>query len=56
MEDTELVDGAAPLDGVALDVADEDDYDSREEEDDTTAMIMLNGDTNVEKIFQQEVV
>ena len=56
MEDAELVDGTAPLDGAALDVADMEDYGSRIEEDDIADMMMLDGDTNMYEIFQQEVV
>ena len=52
MEDAELVYGAVPLDGVALDIAGADGYGSREEEEDIASMMMLNGYINVEKTFQ----
>ena len=50
-EDAELVNGAAPLNGSALDVADAKYYGSRIDEDDIGDTMVLNRDTNVYETF-----
>jgi len=57
MEAAEPFDGAAPLDGAApVEEADTDDYGYIVEEHAIAAMMMLNGDTNAHKPFQQQAV
>lgn len=41
------------MDRMVLDVADADDYGSREKEDDIAAMMILDGNTNVHETFSR---